>query len=418
MNAFYYRLLTEDGRTIGGFIRLAVERDYSARLWLERNQNGIVLKLYRLPGWLSGLFSSGGGMFSSGVSREDIAGFLRDLAVMTGAGVPMLESLRAIAEENEYADNPRLANVAQSLINDLDSGASVSEAFNRHADIFPETVRNLVNIGDETGSVDRVLLEGSEHMERITRMSRGSRRALIYPAFVFAAIFAAAAFWVFYVIPNLSALFRQLHVELPALTRFVLFISDWLSAHPRLVIIVVLLLVVLPILAVKASKPFRHHLYRLAHRLPVARVIVRSSGMAFISEYLALLISAGLDMVRSLAVLERSIADEYYRAKIGQVRRVVERGERLGPAMRQTGGFPSMAVRMISVGEETGTLDRQLRHLAAEYRQRFDHVMESLGEIIRPAVILIAGAIFILMIVALLLPVYDLVKQAVTAPTL
>ena len=86
--------------------------------------------------------------------------------------------------------------------------------------------------------------------------------------------------------------------------------------------------------------------------------------------------------------------------------------------MRQVGGFPSMAVRMISVGEETGTLDRQLRHLAIEYRARFDHVMESLGEIIRPAVILIAGAVFIVMIVALLLPVYDLVKHAVTAQTL
>lgn len=418
MNAFYYRLLTDEGRTISGFVRLAVERDFSARLWLERNKNGIVLSLYRLPGWLSGLFSSSGGVFSSGVSREDIAGFLRDLAVMTGAGVPMLESLRAIAEENEYADNPKVSGIAQSLINDLDSGASVTESFNRHADIFPETVRNLIAIGDETGSVDRVLLEGSEHMERITRMSRGSRRALIYPAFVFAAIFAAAAFWMFYVIPNLSGLFRQLNVELPAITKLVLFLSDWMTEHSTFVMIFVALMIIVPIIAVKASKPFRHHLYKLAHRLPVARVIARSSGMAFISEYLALLIAAGIDMVRCLSILERSIADEYYREKIGHVRRVVERGERLASAMRQVGGFPSMAVRMISVGEETGTLDRQLRHLAIEYRARFDHVMESLGEIIRPAVILIAGAVFIVMIVALLLPVYDLVKHAVTAQTL
>lgn len=416
MKAFYYRLLTEDGRRTSGFVRLAVERDFSARLWLERNRNGVVLGLYRLPRWLSGLFSSNGGFLTSGISKEDVAGLLRDLAVMTAAGVPMLEALQAIAEEYEYADNPRIAGVARSLINDLDSGASVTEAFNRHADIFPETVLNLIAIGDEIGAIDRVLMEGSEHMERIARMGRSSRRALIYPAFVFAAIFAAAAFWVFYVIPKLSELFRQMHVELPAVTRYVLDIADWLTAHWGMVVILAIVLIIGPILAIKLSKRFRHGLYRLAHRLPVARVIVRSSGMAFISEYLALLITAGLDMIRSLGVMERAISDEFYRAKIARVRNVVMRGERLGPAMRQTGGFPAMAIRMITVGEETGTLDRQLRHLAREYRQRFDHVMESLGEIIRPLVILIAGALFIIMIIALLLPVYQLVKQAVAIP--
>ncbi|HET6633224.1 MAG TPA: type II secretion system F family protein [Rhodanobacteraceae bacterium] len=417
MNAFYYRVLTHDGRRVAGFVRLAVERDFSARLWLERNRNGIVLSLHRLPSWLAGLFSSNGGFITSGISQNDVAGFLRDLGVMTAAGVPMLEALHAISEEHAYADNPRIAGVARALINDLDSGASISEAFNRHADIFPETVRNLVAIGDEIGAIDRVLMEGSEHMERIARMGRNSRRALIYPAFVFAAIVGAAAFWVFYVIPKLSQLFRQMGVELPRITVWVLNAADWLTAHGKLVLVLAIILVLGPIVAVKVSKPFRHRIYRLAHRLPVARVIVRSSGMAFISEYLALLITAGLDMVRSLGVMERSISDEFYRAKIDRVRKVVERGERLGPAMRASGGFPAMAVRMITVGEETGTLDRQLQHLASEYRQRFDHVMESLGEIIRPLVILLAGALFIIMIIALLLPVYELVKHAVAIPT-
>lgn len=416
MNAFYYRVLTLDGRRVAGVVRLAVERDFSARLWLERNHDGVVLSLYRLPSWLSGLFSSNGGFLTSGISQEDIAGFLRDLAVMTGAGVPVLDALQAIAEEYEYADNPRVAGVARALLNDLDSGTSISGAFERHADIFPETIRNLVAIGDEIGAVDRVLLEGSEHMERIARMSRSSRRALIYPAFVFAAMAAAAAFWVFYVIPKISQLFRQMGVELPAVTRYVLDGADWLTAHSRIVVLLTVILVVGPVIAVKASKPFRHHLHRLGHRLPVTRVLMRSAGMAFISEYLALLITAGLDMVHSLGVMERSISDEFYRARISAVRRVVERGERLGPAMRQIGGFPAMAVRMISVGEETGTLDRQLKHLAAEYRLRFDHVMESLGEVIRPLVILVAGAMFIVMIIALLLPVYELIKHAVAIP--
>lgn len=416
MNAFYYRMLTEDQRRIRGVVRLAVQHNFSARLWLERNHNCVVLKLYRLPSWLASLISSTGGFLTSGVSQHDLAGLLRDLGVMTGAGVPMLESLQAVADEHEYADNPRVATVARSLVHDLDSGASVSEAFNRHTDIFPETVRNLVAIGDEIGAVDKMLIEASAHMERVAQIGRKSRRAMIYPAFVFAAIGLAAAFWIFYVVPKISQLFRQMGVDLPAITRYVLGVADWLSAHGMLVLILVLLLIVGPIIAVKTSSSFRRWLHSLAHRLPIARVIVRSSGMAFISEHLALLIGAGVDMVRSLGVLERATADEFYRSRIAAARKIVERGERLAPSMRQAGGFPAMAVRMIAVGEETGTLDRQLRHLAEEYRLRFQHLIESLGEIIRPLVILIAGAVFILMIIALLLPVYQLIQQTIAMP--
>ncbi|MBC9072728.1 type II secretion system F family protein [Thauera sp. CAU 1555] len=413
MNTYYYRLLNEEGRVKSGFLRLAVERDFSARLWLERRHGGVVLSLLRLPGFLGDVKS---GLLRRPMRPEDLGGFLRDLAIMTGAGVPMLDSLRAIAEEGEFSGQRRIAGIARALLDDLDAGASVSESFARHPDIFPETVRNLVAIGDETGAMDRMLMEAAEHIERLGNMARDARRALIYPAFVFTAIIGAALFWILYVIPHLSGLFTQMRVELPAITVAVLGLSEWLTAHLSLAIWLVAGGVLLVWLAIRESGRFRHALFALAHRLPVARVIVRSSGMAFITEHLALLIIAGLDMVRSLAVLERSIGDEFYRSKIAEVKRVVERGERLAAAMRQVGGFPAMAVRMISVGEETGSLDQQLRHLAAEYRARLDHVVESLAEIIKPAVILFAGGIFLLMVVALLLPVYDLVRQAVTSP--
>ncbi|PTD97618.1 type II secretion system F family protein [Pseudothauera lacus] len=413
MNTYYYRVLNDEGRVRSGLLRLAVERDFSARLWLERRHGGVVLALHRLPGFLGDVR---GGLLRQPLRPEDLGGFLRDLAIMSRAGVPMLEALTAITEESRFAGQKRIAGIARALLDDLDAGASVSEAFNRHPDLFPETVRNLITIGDETGAMDRMLMEAADHIERLGTMSRDAKRALIYPAFVFSAIIGAALFWILYVIPHLSGLFLQMRVELPPITVAVMALSEWLSSHLSLALWLTVGLAILIWLAIRESGRFRHSLFALAHRLPIARVIVRSSGMAFITEHLALLIAAGLDMVRSLAVLERSIGDEFYRRKITEVKRVVERGERLAAAMRQVGDFPAMAVRMISVGEETGSLDAQLRHLAGEYRARLDHVIESLAEIIKPAVILFAGAIFLLMVVALLLPVYDLVRQAVTAP--
>lgn len=141
-----------------------------------------------------------------------------------------------------------------------------------------------------------------------------------------------------------------------------------------------------------------------------------SSGLAFFTEYMALLIRAGVDMVSSLQVMERAMRDEYYRDRIIAIRQVLERGDRVSAAMRQVGGFPSMMVRMIGVGEETGTLDSQFARLSAEYSLRLQRLITNLSEVIKPVVVLLAGGMFVFLIVALLLPVYDLVKQAIASP--
>jgi general secretion pathway protein F/type IV pilus assembly protein PilC len=123
-------------------------------------------------------------------------------------------------------------------------------------------------------------------------------------------------------------------------------------------------------------------------------------------------------MVSSLQVMERAMRDEYYRDRIIAIRQVLERGDRVSSAMRQVGGFPSMMVRMISVGEDTGTLDSQFSRLSEEYSLRLQRLITNLSEIIKPVVVLFGGGMFVFLIVALLLPVYDLVQQAITSPQL
>jgi len=140
-------------------------------------------------------------------------------------------------------------------------------------------------------------------------------------------------------------------------------------------------------------------------------VLIRSSSLAFITEYLSLLISSGINIVDSLEVLERSIKNEVYRDKIRQVREGVSRGNSLSEEIKARKTFPGFVIRMISVGEQSGSLDTQLRYLAEEYRSRFDHIVASISEIIKPLVMIIAGGLFILMIVALFLPIYQLVGQ-------
>lgn len=414
MNTYAYRLLLSNGRTRSGMLRLMVERDLSAKLWLERHFDAVVLRLYRLPNWIAAALGTAGGITGHTLPPIELSGLLRDMAVMVRAGVPIIEALHAIAEESD-ASQKRIAATARLLISALDAGAPVSEAFNRHPNIFPESVRNLMAIGEESGTIDRMLLEAAEHIERMTALGRNMRQALIYPAFVFATIFGAALFWIYYVIPNLAGLFSQMQVKLPAVTRAVLQLSKWLEGNAAPSFMLMAGIVVGAWLLLRLNLGARKFLFSQAHRLPIARVLVTAAGMAFITEHLAILIAAGVDIMRSLGVLERSLSDEYYRERISKVRIAVDRGELLAAAMRQVGGFPPMALRMIAVGEETGSLDRQLTHLAQEYRQRLAHLIATLSEVIKPVIILVAGTFFLLLVVALLLPIYDLVRQASTA---
>ncbi|MEG1455281.1 MAG: type II secretion system F family protein, partial [Comamonas sp.] len=164
----------------------------------------------------------------------------------------------------------------------------------------------------------------------------------------------------------------------------------------------------------KHSRRFQLAVYGLLHRLPIARTLLVSSGMAHITEHLAILVSAGVDLVSSLHILARNTKNRYYRVRLEQVASGVSRGDRVSSSMRRVGGFPAMAVRMISVGEESGNLDLQLTHLAGDYRRRLEVLVKSLAEVLKPVIILLAGGLFLFLIVALLLPVYDLVRQSAT----
>lgn len=211
----------------------------------------------------------------------------------------------------------------------------------------------------------------------------------------------------------MAQLFKQLQAKLPPLTQWLIAVSDALVQYLLLFALVTVLIIVAVVWCYRSLPRFKAWCHELLHKLPIFNTLTTSSGMAFVTEHLALLVRAGLDFMTSLEVLGNATADQYYSQRLKRVREGVARGEGIGDSMRRVGGFPAMAVRMISVGEESGSLDKQLDRLAAEYRKRLDVVVSTLSEIIKPALILLAGALFIFLIVALLLPIYDLVRQSV-----
>lgn len=409
---FYYRMLTPIGRVRAGLASIPVELDASARLWLEKKHDAaIVLRLHRLPAWLDGPLRQGRSLLHGAIRPAELAGLLRDLAVMTGSGIPVFEAIRAIAEDRGSESGRRVERVCLQLLEDLHAGSPLGVAFARQPEVFPAAVRSLAEIGDETGTMQQMLMESSRHVERVIALKADARQAMIYPAFSLLAILGAGGFWIGYVMPKLVGLFKQMNAKLPPLTVAVLDLAAWLGVWWPALLGTLVAGGIAAAIAWQHSAPLRRHTMALLHRTPVVRTLLVSSGLAFFSEYLALLIRSGLDLVTSMGIIERSLGNVYYRERVLAIRHFLERGDRISFAMRQIGGFPSMMVRMIAVGEDSGTLDRQLSHLADEYSARLKRTVGTLSELVKPLVVILAGGIFLVLIVALLLPVYDLVRQ-------
>lgn len=413
VNTYYYRVLLPHGAVKSGLMRLAVKRDLSVRMRLEADTEGTVIGLWKLPAWLGAGADALSRPFRTRVRGEDLAGFLRDLALMMRAGVPALDALATLVDENRATGNTAMSAVAKSILDDLNAGVGMTTAFNRHSGVFPETVRNLVAIGDQTGTLDRMLAEAAEHVERMINIKRDIKTALIYPAFVFATIIGVAIFWIYYVVPSMAQLFKQLQAKLPPITQGLVAFADLLSKYLPWILLTTAVLAATITILFRRSERFQQVTYKILHRTPIARTLLVSSGMANITEHLSILVRAGVDLVSSLNILARATKNRYYRVRLLEVAQAVARGDMVSSSMRRVGGFPAMAVRMISVGEESGSLDDQLTHLAGDYRKRLEVLVKSLAELLKPLIILLAGGLFLFLIVALLLPVYDLVRQSV-----
>lgn len=415
-NLYYYEVLLPTGRSRVGLASIPVEKDASARLWLEKLFDGIVVRLHRLPAWLASVVQTARRIFHGSITSRELAGMLRDIAVMTSAGISVVDAIQSITEEKGVDSSKRVIRVCRQLLEDLAAGSSISAAFARQPEVFPDTVRSLAVIGDETGTMNLMLMEAADHIDRIIVMKADVKQAMIYPAFSFLAIFGAGGFWIAYVMPKLMGLFRQMNATLPPVTLHVLAASAWLGAHGLWLLLAMSGLLAAAVLAWKRSLQVRRVVCAGLHRIPVIRTILISSGLAFFAEYLAILTRSGLDVISSFKILDRSLRDLYYKDRVVAIRQFVERGDRISSAMRQVGGFPSMMVRMIAVGEDSGTLDRQLGYLSGEYSARLKRTVDTLAEVIKPLVVVVAGGVFLLLIVALLLPVYDLVRQAMAGP--
>lgn len=409
---YWCRYLNAAGQIRYTVKALAVDDDVAARIVLEQRTGATVVQLWCLPAFVGMLWRFLAPVLRRPWPVDQLAEVFHNLGLMLRSGLPIDTALRELAKEVEHKGIRRFL---QEMHASVSAGHALSVALAPYGHQIPSTVRALVGIGELSGDLDRALSECGQHIKRMKRIRQDIGKALIYPLFAVTTLFAAVIFWIYYVLPELSRMFVQMGAQLPSYTvttmRVVRALQDhmvmgfWFSAAAVVVLLALL----------SRHAAVRYRVFWLLYRLPISGVLIKSSNLAFMTEYLALLIRAGLPLTQALKILTDNLKNPFYSVKLNQMREGVQRGNSLSQELAKTQVFPPMVVRLVSVGEQTGTLDTQLQTLADDYRQRLEHVIDSLNELLKPLLILIAGVFFVLVVVVFLLPVYQLVTQVMNA---
>jgi type II secretory pathway component PulF len=401
MPFFAYKAVNNDGRVIRGTVEkpdidLAYDNVASSGLHvLTIQESSSVLDFYtrRLRIW--------------SVKRPEIIEFAKNLSVMVRSGMPLMTSISDMAES---VDNRKFGERLHDIKRTVELGSSFSSALGNHNDIFPEIFINLIAVGEETGRLDESLSDIALHLQRMEDLKSAITRALMYPVFALVGTLGALLFWLIYVLPKMSALFTSMDVELPVITQNLILASNFSKNYWYIYILLPLFIYIILVLLSK-KEATKYYIDSAKLKLPVIRLIVHNKLLALFAEQLRILMSAGVTIDRSLDIMINVIDNVVFKRALLDTREKIMLGSMVSDALKgHRGLFPNMVMRMIAIGESTGDLNEQLNYLSEYFLDKLDDISNKLGKMIEPLVILVIGGMFMIIILGLLSPIYDLIS--------
>ena len=381
------------GRKVGGEIIAAQKVEVERILG---GQNVIVRNIRRKGG-------VGGGM--GRIKPRDIMLFARQMATMIRAGVPVLQAFQVVAESIK---KPAMSALVQELMNDVAAGASFSDALKRHPEHFDRLFANLVEAGEQSGSLDRMLERVATYKEKIELLKGRVKKALWYPAAVIAVGIGVTALLLIKVVPQFESLFQGFGAELPAMTRMTIALSEFAQAYWWWGVLGVAAFIFFIRTGMKKSEAFAYRMHKFALRVPVLGQILDKSAVARYSRTLATTFGAGVPLVEALDTAAGATGNKVYERAVAQIREDVSTGQQLNFAMRMTEQFPALAVQMVGIGEESGALDAMLNRVADYYEEEVDNMVDTLTSLLEPFIIVVLGVLVGGLVISMYLPIFEL----------
>lgn len=401
MSYYFYKAVNIDGSLIDGIVEAedlaAVYDDLTAkslRVLVVRKASGAAARLRQY-------------FTTRGIKRADIIECVRNLSVMLKAGIPLLSALE---DSIDAVENKTLKSALSDVKKEIELGMNFSDALSRQSRIFPDIFIRLAKVGESTGRLDTSLSDVADHLQRIDDLSQAIKRSLFYPVFAIVTTTGAMIFWFVYVLPKIMGVIQEMGVELPFITRALMAVSNAISTY-WYVILGIIIALIIAVLVMRTREKTRYYYDLILLKLPIVKLIIFNKLLALFAEQMRILVVAGLTIDRTLDIVAGVIDNLVFRRAILAVRENVLLGSRISDTMKDHKIFPPMVTRMVSAGERSGNLDTQFSFLSGYYIKKLDDISSKLGKMIEPILLSIVGILFILILMAVLMPVYDLVAK-------
>jgi type IV pilus assembly protein PilC len=402
MATFAYSGRTRNGQTVSGE-RIA-ETIESAVAALRADQ---IFVTRITPARAKGDPKVKAGSLTKRVKSKNLAVFTRQFSVMIDAGLPLVQCLDILGNQEE---DKNFAAVILQTRSDVESGASLADAMKKHPKTFDPLYTNMVAAGEAGGILDTILKRLATYIEKAVKLASQVKSAMIYPVAVLtiAALVVAVILWK--VIPTFADMFASLGAELPAPTRLVIWMSHSLTTFAPILVVGGIALAA-GLRTYYGTNNGRHVIDRVMLKLPIFGMILRKIAVARFCRTLATLISSGVPILDGLEITARTSGNAIVEDAIMATRRSIERGETIAAPLKETSVFPPMVVQMIGVGEATGALDAMLSKIADFYEDEVDTAVAGLLTLLEPVMIAILGVIVGGIVIAMYLPIFGLISK-------
>ncbi len=404
MPTFAFSGRTRGGETITGE---RVGDTMEAVVALLRREQVLVTKVTPVKGKAQAAAEQKKGKLGKGVPSKNLAIFTRQFSVMIDAGLPLVQCLEILGNQEEDANFA--ATILQTRA-DVENGQSLADAMRRHPKSFDALFTNMVAAGEAGGILDTILKRLATYIEKNVKLKGQVKSAMVYPiaVIVIAGLVVAAILWK--VIPTFAAMFASLGAELPLPTRVVIALSDGLVRYGWIGI-VVLAAAGWGFRQYYATESGRRAVDGTVLKLPILGLIMRKIAVARFCRTLSTLISSGVPILDGLDITARTSGNAIVEDAILSTRKSIEGGNTIAAPLKETAVFPAMVVQMIGVGETTGALDTMLSKIADFYEEEVDTAVAGLLTLLEPVMIALLGVVVGGIVISMYLPIFDLISK-------
>lgn len=339
------------------------------------------------------------------ITDKDITLFTRQLATMMKSGVPLLQAFDIVGKGHS---NRAVGKLLMDIKSEVETGSSLANAFKKHPLYFDSLFCNLVAAGEAAGILDNLLDRLATYKEKIQAIKGKIKSALFYPVSIIVVAFIITAVIMIFVIPAFKELFQGFGADLPAPTLMVMTISDFFVAYWWAIFGGIGGGLYVFFYAWKRSAAMQHVMDRLALRLPIFGEVIRKATIARWSRTLSTMFAAGVPLVEALNSVAGAAGNQVYYEATKNIQNEVSTGSSLVDAMMATNVFPSMVLQMVSIGEESGSLDAMLSKIADFFEAEVDDAVEALSSLMEPLIMVVLGTLIGGMVVAMYLPIFKM----------